>query len=150
MTLQFYSLFIFGTLQEMGNVILSYREAEASLNNFKTILSEPIEAKQIKPEKINNLETFTFEHVSFKHKSASHKAINNISFDAKIGETVAFVGPSGSGKSTLMKLLVGLYRPLEGKIMYNNLDETEILFETGDCVVWKSIPPRNDICTVEK
>ena len=39
------------------------------------------------------------------------------------------MGPSGSGKSTLMKLLVGLYRPQEGKILYNGLDETEIHFE---------------------
>ena len=39
------------------------------------------------------------------------------------------MGPSGSGKSTLMKLLVGLYRPLEGKILYNNLDETELRFD---------------------
>ena len=38
-----------------------------------------------------------------------------------MGETIAFVGPSGSGKTTLMKLLVGLYRPQEGKILYNNL-----------------------------
>src|SRR4029079_9110259 len=47
----------------------------------------------------------------------------------RIGETIAFVGPSGSGKSTLMKLLVGLYRPQQGKILYNNLDETEIHFD---------------------
>jgi ATP-binding cassette subfamily B protein len=46
-----------------------------------------------------------------------------------VGETIAFVGPSGSGKSTLMKLLVGLYRPQEGKILYNNLDETELRFD---------------------
>jgi ABC-type multidrug transport system fused ATPase/permease subunit len=39
--------------------------------------------------------------------------LNNISFDVKNGETIAFVGPSGSGKSTLVKLLVGLYRPQE-------------------------------------
>jgi ATP-binding cassette subfamily B protein len=70
-----------------------------------------------------------FSGVSFKHQTASHKAIDNISFTAKQGETIAFVGPSGSGKSTLMKLLVGLYRPQEGKILYNNLDETEIHFD---------------------
>jgi len=47
----------------------------------------------------------------------------------KKGETVAFVGPSGSGKSTLVKLLVGLYRPKEGKIFYNNIDGNEMNFD---------------------
>ena len=54
----------------------------------------------------------------------------NISFDVKTGETIAFVGPSGSGKTTLVKLLVGLYRPEEGKILYNNIDGKNIDFDT--------------------
>ncbi|MBL0199916.1 MAG: ABC transporter ATP-binding protein [Chitinophagaceae bacterium] len=128
-TMQIFSFFIFGPLQEIGNILLSYREAEASLNNFHNLMSKTPEQEPANPKALNNIETLSFNGVSFKHQTATHKAINNISFDAKIGETVAFVGPSGSGKSTLMKLLVGLYRPLEGKIMYNNLDETEILFD---------------------
>ena len=128
-TMQIFSFFVFGPLQEIGNILLSYREAEASLNNFHNLMIKEPELEPANPKQLNNIETLSFKAVSFKHKSASHKAINNISFDVKIGETVAFVGPSGSGKSTLMKLLVGLYRPLEGKIMYNNLDETEILFD---------------------
>ena len=128
-TMQIFSFFVFGPLQEIGNILLSYREAEASLNNFHNLMIKEPELEPANPKQLNNIETLSFKAVSFKHKSATHKAINNISFDAKIGETVAFVGPSGSGKSTLMKLLVGLYRPLEGKIMYNNLDETEILFD---------------------
>jgi ATP-binding cassette subfamily B protein len=128
-TMQIFSFFVFGPLQEIGNILLSYREAEASLNNFHNLMIKEPEREPANPKALNNIETLSFKSVSFKHKSATHKAINNISFDAKIGETVAFVGPSGSGKSTLMKLLVGLYRPLEGKIMYNNLDETEIHFD---------------------
>ncbi|CAN5507268.1 ABC transporter ATP-binding protein [soil metagenome] len=128
-TMQVFSFFIFGPLQEIGNILLSYREAEASLNNFDTLMKKTPEEEPANPKPLHNIETLSFNAVSFKHQSASHKAINNISFDAKIGETVAFVGPSGSGKSTLMKLLVGLYRPLEGKIFYNKLDETEIRFD---------------------
>ncbi len=128
-TMQVFSFFIFGPLQEIGNILLSYREAEASLNNFDNLMKKKPEQEPTSPKTLNNIETLSFNAVSFKHKSASHKAINNISFDAKIGETIAFVGPSGSGKSTLMKLLVGLYRPLEGKILYNQLDETEIRFD---------------------
>jgi ATP-binding cassette subfamily B protein len=81
------------------------------------------------PKPLGEINSLEFNDVSFKHKTASHKAIDNISFEAKLGETIAFVGPSGSGKSTLMKLLVGLYRPQEGKILYNKLDENEIHFD---------------------
>jgi ATP-binding cassette subfamily B protein len=127
--MQIFSFFVFGPLQEIGNILLSYREAEASLNNFHNLMEKKPEQEPETPKPLNNIEMLSFKEVSFKHKTAAHKAINNISFDVKIGETIAFVGPSGSGKSTLMKLLVGLYRPLEGKILYNQLDETEIRFD---------------------
>src|SRR5439155_13784866 len=54
---------------------------------------------------------------------------DNISFDVKKGETIAFVGPSGAGKSTLVKLLVGLYRPQEGRIYYNGISGEELDFD---------------------
>ena len=129
MTLTFYSFFIFGPLQEIGNIILSYREAEASLNNFDNLMKKAPEMEPANPKTLGSIESLAFKNVSFQHKTASQKAIDDISFNAGVGETVAFVGPSGSGKSTLMKLLVGLYRPQQGKILYNSLDETEIHFD---------------------
>ncbi len=128
-TMQVFSFFIFGPLQEIGNILLSYREAEASLNNFKDLMEKTPEKEPLNPAALGNIHDLAFDKVSFQHKSAGHKAIDNISFDVKLGETIAFVGPSGSGKSTLMKLLVGLYRPLEGRILYNNLDENTIHFD---------------------
>lgn len=128
-TMQIFSFFIFGPLQEIGNIIMSYREAEASLNNFHNLMQKTPEIDPVHPKPLGNIETLAFKNVAFKHQTASQKAINNISFDVRVGETIAFVGPSGSGKSTLMKLLVGLYRPQEGKILYNNLDETELRFD---------------------
>ncbi len=122
MTLQFYSFFIFNPLQEMGNVILSYREAEASLEQFKIILAKPVEVKPIAPLHLSNLEELAFEKVSFKHRSAQTKALNEVSFSVKRGETIAFVGPSGSGKTTLVKLLVGLYSTEEGSFLLNGED----------------------------
>jgi ATP-binding cassette subfamily B protein len=126
MTLQFYSFFIFGPLQEVGNVIIAYREAEASLNNFEKIINTPIEEKPENPIPLNAIEKLAFSDLTFRHKSSSFDALSNINFDVQKGETVAFVGPSGSGKSTLVKLLVGLYSTPTGKIYYNGIESTSI------------------------
>ena len=128
-TMQIFSFFVFGPLQEIGNIILSYREAEASLINFKNLMQKKPEKQPEEPIHLGEIQKLEFNKVSFKHQTARQKAIDNISFSAEAGETIAFVGPSGAGKSTLMKLLVGLYRPQEGKILYNGIDENSINYE---------------------
>lgn len=130
MTLTFYSFFIFGPLQEIGTIIISYREAEASLNNFHNLMIKEPEQKPKLPVAFGNIEKLEFKNVKFKHQSASLPALNDISFSVKSGETIAFVGPSGSGKTTLVKLLVGLYRPQQGSIFYNNIDGKDIDFDS--------------------
>jgi ATP-binding cassette subfamily B protein len=122
----FYSFFLFNPLQELGNVIQSWREAEVSLGNFKSIISTPIDPKPEKPVVIEDLTKLTFNNVTFKHLTATRNALNNISFETVSGKTIAFVGPSGSGKTTLVKLLVGLYQPIEGDILYNDVPSNEI------------------------
>ncbi|SIO51815.1 ABC transporter ATP-binding protein [Chitinophaga niabensis] len=128
-TLQLYSFFLFGPLQELGNIILAYREAEVSLGNFERILNSPVEATPAHPKKLSDIRELTFEHTGFKHLTALNKALDDINFSVKLGETIAFVGPSGSGKTTLVKLLVGLYHPGEGRILYNGLDASSIDIE---------------------
>ncbi len=128
-TMQFYTFFIFGPLQEMGNVIMAYREAEASLGNMKTLMSKETERKPANPQTLNEIAHLRFDGVSFQHNTANRPALENISFDVNLGETVAFVGPSGSGKTTMVKLLVGLYHPNKGKIYYNNIADTDIDFD---------------------
>lgn len=121
-----YSFFIFGPLQELGNIINIYREAEVSLKNFQDILNTPREVRPESPVPLGPLTTLAFEAVSFQHQSASSSALVDISFSTQVGTTVAFVGPSGAGKSTLVKLLVGLYQPHSGRILYNGVPGTEI------------------------
>ena len=124
-----YSFFIFGPLQELGNVVNIYRETEVSLQNFEAILALPPEPRPANPVSITQLETLQFEDVGFQHQSANKPALEGISFSVSRGETIAFVGPSGSGKTTLVKLLVGLYRPRAGHILYNGTPEDEIEIE---------------------
>jgi ATP-binding cassette subfamily B protein len=121
-----YSFFIFGPLQELGNVINIYRETEASLNIYEKILQIPKEATPANPTPVADLLTLAFERVTFQHPSASSPAVSDISFQMARGETVAFVGPSGAGKTTLVKLLVGLYQPLSGQILYNGIPGQKI------------------------
>jgi ATP-binding cassette subfamily B protein len=126
LSLLFYSFFLFNPLQELGNVIVSWREAQVSLANFDRITSTPVDKKPEKPVLVEKITKLNFDNVSFKHLTANRNALNHIDFETNTGETIAFVGPSGSGKTTLVKLLVGLYQPLEGDITYNGIPSKEI------------------------
>ncbi|MHB8055938.1 MAG: ABC transporter ATP-binding protein, partial [Candidatus Aminicenantales bacterium] len=127
-SMQFITNTIFGPLQELGNIILSYREAEASLQNFDALMKKPIEYRPDEPVDIGQIDRLHFQNVVFRHKTAVENAIDGISFSAKLGDSIAFVGPSGSGKSTLVKLLVGLYRPLEGDICFDGISINDIRY----------------------
>lgn len=125
-SLMIYSFFIFTPLQELGNVINIYRETEVSLANFQQILDTPRDPKPDNPEPVDELMTLQFERVSFQHQSSALPALNEISFSAARGDTIAFVGPSGAGKSTLVKLLVGLYATKDGTILYNGIPSSRV------------------------
>jgi len=125
-TLQMFSFFVFGPLQEMGNVLLNYREAETSMANFARIMASPPEPRPETPKNIGPITRLSFEGVAFQHKTAKTPAVQDITFEVKKGETIAFAGPSGAGKTTLVKLLVGLYTPKAGHIAYNGVDASEI------------------------
>jgi ATP-binding cassette subfamily B protein len=124
--LMIYSFFIFTPLQELGNVINIYRETEVSLQNFQQILDTPRDPRPADPEPVEELMTLQFDEVSFQHQSSTALALDEIGFSAARGDTIAFVGPSGAGKSTLVKLLVGLYAPKSGEILYNGIPSNRV------------------------
>jgi len=127
-TMQFISTSIFVPLQDLGNIILSYREVQASINNFDQLMQKPIEQRPEAPIETGPLRSIRFDEVIFRHKTSNTNAIDRVSFKVNVGETIAFVGPSGSGKSTLVKLLVGLYEPVSGFILFNDISSTEIRY----------------------
>jgi ATP-binding cassette subfamily B protein len=124
--LLFYSFYVFGPLQEVGNAISTYRMTEASLASFQAILDTPLDAKPAMPRAVRELRELEFRGVSFRHEIASSAALEDVSFRVNRGDTVAFVGPSGAGKTTLVKLLVGLYAPKAGRVLYNGIDSTAV------------------------
>lgn len=125
-SLYIYSFFIFGPLQELGTVVNTHREAQASIQRFSDIMRVPQEAVPAAPKVLDRIHSLSFDGVSFKYKSANGLALDRVSFSVSAGETIAFVGPSGSGKTSLVKLLVGLYQPTSGAISYNSTRSTDI------------------------
>ncbi|WP_317897947.1 ABC transporter ATP-binding protein [Aurantibacillus circumpalustris] len=125
-TLMFFSFFIFNPLQELGNVIAVYNETKVSMDNFAKLINAESEVVPVSPSKLGEIEHVHFQDVSFGHNVDKGYAVKNINLNIKKGETIAFVGPSGSGKTTLVKLLLGLYQPNKGKVLYNNIESTKI------------------------
>lgn len=120
--------YIFVPLQDLGTIILAYREAEASLQNFDLLMKKPVETRPEEPIELGEVEKLEFRNVVFRHKTAVENSIDDISFKVRTGESIAFVGPSGSGKSTLVKLLVGLYTPLSGNIFFDDVSVADIRY----------------------
>lgn len=77
----------------------------------------------------NSIQDITFDGVSFRYPRAEEYVLKDISFTAKAGETVAFIGSTGSGKSTLINLLPRFFDPTEGSIQYNGVNIKEFTQE---------------------
>jgi len=125
-TLMFFSFFIFNPLQELGNVIAVYNETKVSMDNFAKLITSPSEEVPLHPSHLGEIREVYFKNLSFGHNVSTGYAVRNINIEIKSGQTIAFVGPSGSGKTTLVKLLLGLYKPNEGQVLYNNIESTNI------------------------
>lgn len=127
-SMQFISTRIIFPLQDLGNIIIAYREAQASLQIFNELMQKEPEYRPEEFVDIGEIESLRFDQVGFTYKNAKQAAVEDLSFSVKRGETIAFVGPSGSGKSTLVKLLVGLYMPTEGMIYYDDVPSKDIRY----------------------
>lgn len=127
-SMQFITTIIFVPLQDLGSIIVNYREVQTSVKSFNQLMQKPIEQRPENPIKIDELSDIRFEDVIFHHKNANYNATDGISFYVRTGETIAFVGPTGSGKSTLVKLLVGLYIPASGEIYFNGQPSSMISY----------------------
>ncbi len=97
-----------------------------ALVKFKAIMDTPVEPVPTNAKEIGKITSLTFNDVTFGYASATKEALQNISFQVRSGETIAFVGPSGAGKTSLVKLLVGLYEPKGGAVEYNGINNKDL------------------------
>ena len=126
--MQFISVAILAPLQELGTIILAWREASASMANFAELMAKPVDRRPPDAVPIGPIESLRFDNVVFRHRGALENALDGVSFQAARGDTIAFVGPSGSGKSTLVKLLLGLYRPADGEVYFNDVGSRRLRY----------------------
>ena len=101
--------------------------ARVSANRIHEVLESDISVSDGTKTKKKGQEigTVSFKNVSFKYPDADEYLLKNISFDAKKGETIAFIGSTGSGKSTLINLIPRFYDATEGNILVDGMDVKE-------------------------
>jgi len=111
----------FAPLVELGNIVMRYQQARATFGQLDEVLSIPTETTSDAAVRLETLTNIRFDGVSLTYPNGGF-ALRDVSFELRAGETIAFAGRSGSGKSSIVKLLVGLYPPSEGALLFNGID----------------------------
>ena len=101
----------------MPRALVSAKRINEVLDTQNSIVSG-----EFKDINSNRSASVVFDHVSFKYPDADEYVLKDISFEAKEGEIVAFIGSTGSGKSTLINLIPRLYDATEGKVLIDGVD----------------------------
>ena len=112
------------SLMLFSNVFVMYPKAQVSAERIQeildseTLIKDPVDGVT----ETNNEGTLEFNNVTFTYPDGEEPVIKNVSFTAKKGETIAFIGSTGSGKSTLINLIPRFYDVTEGSIKIDGID----------------------------
>lgn len=121
-----YVSIIINSLIEIGWVLVMMPRLKVSANRIIEVLDAKSEIEDNGTKDTSDVKGhITFDNVTFKHQGAEKAAVENISFDAPLGTTVAIIGSTGSGKSTIAKLLLRFYDVTEGRILLDGEDIRE-------------------------
>ena len=116
------------SLMLFSNVFVMYPKAQVSAERIEEILTtEPlIKNPKNGVTKTNNEGTLEFNDVTFIYPDGEEAVIKNVSFKAKKGETIAFIGSTGSGKSTIVNLLPRFYDVTEGELLIDGVNVKDV------------------------
>lgn len=120
-----YIFHILFSFMMLAVLIIMFPRASVSAERIQKVLqSTPTIAENIETGVTNTEErgTVRFENVSFSYGTAEESVLENISFTAEFGQTVAFIGSTGSGKSTLIQLIPRMYEVTSGSILVDGVD----------------------------
>ena len=127
-----YAMQIVMSFLMLSMIFMIYPRASVSIKRINEVLETENTVKEgtknVKETQIKG--EVEFKNVSFKYPGADEYVLENISFVAKNGETVAFIGSTGSGKSTLINLVPRFYDATEGEILIDGINVKEYTEES--------------------
>ncbi len=111
-------------------IFIIYPRAAVSAKRILEVLNTEEKIKDGNIIKGKEVGTVEFKNVSFKYPDAEEYVLENISFKANRGETIAFIGSTGSGKSTLINLIPRFYDASEGEILVDGVNVKDYKLES--------------------
>lgn len=124
-----YATFVVMSLMMIVMIFMMLPAAQVSAVRINEILKTEPAVKEGKREEGTEQGTLEFRNVSFQYPDSSHPVLKNISFQARRGETVAFIGATGSGKTTLVSLAARFFDATEGQVLLDGEDIREYSFK---------------------
>src|SRR5215212_10356338 len=127
-----YLMYLFFPIMMFGMIVTQMGQAGASAERIFEILDAKSDIVD-KPGAIQLPEVkgqVRFEHVTFRYFGGGEPVLNNVSFEAKPGETIALLGATGSGKTTIINLLPRFYDPSEGRITIDGYDLRDVTLDS--------------------
>ena len=123
-----YAMQVIMSFLMLAMIFMMYPRAQVSANRINEVLetkSSIIDGKISKDGHETEYGTVEFKNVSFKYPDAEEYLLQNISFKAEKGETVAFIGSTGSGKTTLINLIPRFYDATDGEVLVDGVNVKE-------------------------
>ena len=124
-----YATYVIMTIMMMVMIIMLMPAAQVSAQRINEVLSTNVTLEQGTETQAPETGTVEFRDVSFHYPTSDKDVLEHISFQAKKGETVAFIGATGSGKTTLVRLVARFYDATRGQVLVDGVDVKDYTFD---------------------